>query len=753
MIAFRDGAKLASGLYDELVVDCFAGGGGASTGIEAALGRAVDVAINHDPEAVELHRVNHPNTRHYCEDIFAVDPLEATAGRPVGLAWFSPDCKHFSKAKGGRPVSKRVRGLAWVVVRWARAVRPRVIMLENVEEFTTWGPLGADNRPCPRRKGRTFRRWVRSLEQIGYRVEWRELRACEYGAPTIRKRLFLIARCDGEPIVWPERTHGNRTEAERDGIREGNGRNAETPRREKGRPERGTRSLRVATRLDAVADGARDDGAWRDAGGQEAYKHRCRSRRSGQPGDDGLGQHPAQERGGGSSVLPWRTAAECIDWSIPCPSIFERKRPLKPATLRRVAAGIRRFVLEAAEPFIVRYRGSTNSSAVDINTPAPTITAGSFIKRPAGAGHGLALCAPTLIETGYGERTGQRPRVPGLHRPLGTAVAGGQKHALVAAFLAQHNGGFNETPGHRPSKPLSTITAGGCQQQLVAAHLTHFYTSNTRGGNGDPRRPAKTITAEGTHAGLVAAFLTAYYANERDGQDPREPLRTVTTKDRLAAVTIEHDGRTYAIADIGMRMLTPRELYRCQGFPDSYVIDRDHEGWPLTKTAQVRMVGNSVCPPMAEALVRANITSSIARAAALAKDHSAWSTSLAGGSHHEHRHANRGSKPGVRALPCVRQGEAGAALGVPQLLHEIAAATAGLALQPHWPWLRAGARDCNVVTRSRRPPVSAGGHMCMIATAAAPMSAGDTALLVVGLIFVVVIVAAHQWAKKRSTDG
>lgn len=546
MIAFREGARLASGLYDEIVVDCFAGGGGASTGIEAALGRSVDIAINHDREAVELHRVNHPHARHYCEDIFQVDPLEATGGRPVGLAWFSPDCKHFSKAKGGRPVSPRVRGLAWVVVRWARAVRPRLIMLENVEEFQTWGPLGPDLRPCPRRKGRTFRRWIRSLEQLGYAVEWRELRACDQGTPTIRKRLFLVAKRDGDPINWPAPTHGP---------------------------------------VDPAA---------------------------------------------AVQLAPWRTAAECIDWSIPCPSIFDRKRPLKPATLRRIAAGIKRFVLDAAQPFIVNmaHGGSVESS----HAPSTTIKTEK--------GGCRALVAPTLIETGWGEREGQAPRAPGLDRPLGTVCAGGGKHALVAAFMAQHNTGV---VGHPVRKPLSTITAVATQQNLVAAALVGC---GGRAGQSRPRgldestatqtakadgclvaahlttlrgtsragrsaaEPCPTLTAGGTHVGAVAAFLTSYYGNERDGSDARSPLRVITTKERHAAVIVEIDGNTYAIADIGMRMLTPRELYRCQGFPDSYVIDRTADGKAITKTAQVRMCGNSVCPPMAEALVRANIHAS-----------------------------------------------------------------------------------------------------------------------------------------------
>ncbi|PKL76376.1 MAG: hypothetical protein CVV27_10585, partial [Candidatus Melainabacteria bacterium HGW-Melainabacteria-1] len=324
---------------NELIIDNFAGGGGASLGIELALGRSPDIAINHDPEAIAMHRHNHPHTRHYCESVWDVSPRKACAGRPVGLAWFSPDCKHFSKAKGGRPVDKNIRGLAWVVIRWARDVQPRIIFLENVEEFQTWGPICPDtNMPIKARKGETFRRWVNELESLGYRVEWRELKACDYGAPTTRKRLFLVARRDGLPIVWPTPTHG-----------------------------------------------------------------------------------PGRQ--------PYRTAAECIDWSIPCPSIFERKRPLAENTLRRTARGIFRHTINCPNPFIVRLGhtghgdGGKSRSA---NEPLSTITSKNE----------HCLVTPTLIQSGYGERPGQAPRSLDLHKPLGTIVAGGNKFSLVAAFLA-----------------------------------------------------------------------------------------------------------------------------------------------------------------------------------------------------------------------------------------------------------------------------------------------------------------------------
>ena len=460
-------------LHREITVDLLAGGGGASTGIEQAIGRPVDVAINHDPEAISLHAANHPQTLHYTADVFEVDPHEATEGRPVGLLWASPSCTHFSRARGGVPVSKQLRSLGWVVVRWAAAVKPRVIVCENVAEWRDWGPvLASKGVPCPKRKGKTFRQWVGHLQRLGYRVEHRELRACDYGTPTIRKRLFLVARRDGHPIVWPKPTHN----------------------------ERGT---------------------------------------------DGL--------------KPWRTAAECIDWTLPCPSIFDRKRPLADATLRRIAKGVMRYVVEAAEPFIVPLHNG--------------------------------LIVPTLVQTGYGEREGQQPRVPGIEKPLGTLVAGGGKHALVAAFLAKH---FTGVVGADLREPMPTVTSVD-HNALVTATL-----SEQAAGNGTK----------------VAALLVKYYGNEREGVSLTEPLHTIPTKDRFGLVTVTIHGQQYVITDIGMRMLAPRELYRAQGFPADYRIDMGADGKPLTKTAQVRMCGNSVCPPLARAIVAANYNE-MAEAAAL----------------------------------------------------------------------------------------------------------------------------------------
>ena len=476
----------------ELFVDNFAGAGGASEGIEQALGRPVDIAIDHSRAALAVHEANHPNTRHLCEDVFHVDPVAACEGRPVGGAWFSPDCTHHSRAKGGKPREKKTRGLAWVAIKWARAVRPRVIFLENVEEWLGWGPLDEDGQPIPSKVGETFALWRAQLEALGYAVEWRSLVAADYGAPTTRKRLFLIARCDGQPIVWPEPTHG--------------------------------------------------------------------------PGR-----------------LPYRTAAEIIDWSISCPSIFGRKKPLADATLRRIAVGVRRYVLESARPFIVPVTHPRDARVHGIDEPLRTVTA-------ANRGE-LALISPTLIQTGYGEREGQAPRVLDLHAPLGTVVAGGAKHGLVAAFLTKHYG--NGVIGHEVTRPIGTVT---CQD----------------------------------HHSVTTALLAKYGTGTGQGVD--EPLHTVTTKARFAEVRallerfpavpanrqgdlfesaprwhVMLDGDAYVIADIGMRMLQPRELYRAQGFPESYVIDPILDGKPLNKGQQTAGAGNSVCPPIARALVSANL--------------------------------------------------------------------------------------------------------------------------------------------------
>lgn len=504
----------------ELIIDNFAGGGGASTGIAAALGRSVDVAINHNAEALAMHAANHPTTAHYCESVWDVDPLEVTKGQPVGLVWLSPDCKHFSKAKGGKPVEKKIRGLAWVALRWAAKAKPRIIMLENVEEFKTWGPLQIDAlgnaRPDPSKKGQTFNSFLRQLRGLGYAVDWRELRACDYGTPTIRKRFFMVARRDGLPIVWPQPTHGA-------------------------------------------------------------------------PGSAGVVSGALQR---------WATAASCIDFSLPCPSIFERKRPLADATMRRIAKGIMRYVVDCADPFIVNLTHQGGDRVESLNDPLRTIT---------GANRGeKALITSTLIQTGYGEREGQAPRALDIGKPLGTVVGGAVKQALVAAFLSKFNTGATGSPLQAPAP---TIVAGGQPKRTSTGNTLGLVTSNLiklRGDNVGQAvdAPLATISAQGTHHAEVRAFLLSYYGTDQN-PDITGPLATVTSRDRFGLVTIQ--GCDYQIVDIGLRMLTPRELYRAQGFPAGYIIgDNPAQGLTLTKSAQVRMCGNSVCPQLSEALVRAN---------------------------------------------------------------------------------------------------------------------------------------------------
>jgi DNA (cytosine-5)-methyltransferase 1 len=568
----------------ELVIDNFAGGGGASTGIAWAIGRDPDAAINHDAEAIAVHKANHPATRHYTTNIWRVDPRVVVAdcgGLPVGLAWFSPDCKHFSKAKGGKPVEKRIRDLAWVVVHWAKLVRPRIVMLENVEEFKDWGPLiaTADGKmvPCPVQKGITFKRWVRELRRLGYAVEWRELRAFHFGTPTIRKRLFVIARRDGRPIVWPEPTHDD-------------------------------------PKTDFVKRGLRK---------------------------------------------PWRTAAECIDFTLGTPSIFERERPLAPATMARIARGVWRYVINNAQPFIVPVTHHGDARVHSINEPLRTITTAQRGE--------YTLVAPTLVHVGNGERAGQKPRALDIERPLNTVVskqkhalvapvlvgAGGpiyggkpkpldrpfntlvaenhtaliaptlvanttgnpggradsplktvttgNHHALVSAFLAQHNAGFYDGPGRALDKPVSTILQSGSHQSLVTSHLVKLRGTCKDGQPVD--RPMPTVTAGGWHVGEVRALLLKYYGTD---QDPRldEPMHTLTTKARMALVTVH--GSDWQIVDIGMRMLNEDELFAAMGFPPGYVKRPVIGGKKLTKTAAIRMCGNSVPPDLPNALVRAN---------------------------------------------------------------------------------------------------------------------------------------------------
>lgn len=585
-------------MIEPLIVDSFAGGGGASTGIEMALGRSPDIAINHSAAALALHAANHPETLHLSENIYKVDPLDHVAGKRVGLAWFSPDCKHFSKAKGGKPVERNIRDLAWVVVLWAERAKPDVIILENVEEFRDWGPLVETERglmPCPNSKGHTFEKWCKALRKLGYKLQWRELRACDYGAPTIRKRFFLIARCDGKPITWPAATHGKPTD-------------------------------------------------------KDVMK---------------------------SKKLPWRTAAEIIDWSQPCPSIFDTSdqimrdhglrtvRPLASNTLARIARGMQRFVLDAQRPFLVNltHGGRLEDADLPLNTitgakrgekavVCPIITAaqhGGSIRGAKEPIHTIiasrkdqnAIIVPTMIQMGYGERSGQAPRVLDLDKPVGTVTAGGSKFGLATAFISRQ---FGTSTGHDVMQPAATVMPEGQgKSALVTAFMAQHNTmpkGGTHAGR-DLNEPVSTITARGTQQNLVAPYLVKFYGTG-DGASLDEPCHTITTKDRFADVecnidsqplteahfikakqvadflrtfgawderefvNVSIDGEVYTIIDIGMRMLTPRELFNAQGFPSDYRLDLNLSGKPISKTTLVSCCGNSVSPVVAEALVAAN---------------------------------------------------------------------------------------------------------------------------------------------------
>lgn len=556
-------------LPGEIAVDNFAGGGGASEGIERALGRPVDVAINHSPEAIRMHEVNHPGTKHYCEDIFAIDPREVCSGRRVGVAWFSPDCTHFSRAKGTAPRRKEIRALANVVHRWAELpphLKPRIILLENVQEFLTWGPLDEDGQPIKERAGEDFRAWLARLIDLGYQVDFRPLVAADYGTPSTRKRLFLIARCDRGPLAWPAPSHGE------------------------GRPQE------------------------------------------------------------------WRQAYEIIDFSLPCRSIFGRKKPLAEATMQRIAAGIQRFVVDTDQPFIVPVTHQGGVRVHSIREPLRTVT---------GANRGeLALVNPFLVRHGhYSTKTGAGLR-PGcgaglfrgqqLNLPLAT-VCGTNDKNLVVPFIAKHYGGV---VGHAIDETIGTVTAKD-HHSLIEASLRHGYEETDLEADlrqGDIERGRELLDREaeamletafgtkfygtstgfsltepmptvlsggdkgGGHIGQVRAFLMKYYSggSKNPGKRKRgrsiaqqqslfEPLHTVTSKARFGLVMVR--GEPYQIVDIGLRMLTPAELFRAQGFPDDYIIDPDFNGKPLTATAQTKLAGNSVCPQVSEALVTSALLS------------------------------------------------------------------------------------------------------------------------------------------------
>lgn len=537
----------------ELIVDNFAGGGGASTGIELATGVSVDIAINHDPEAIRMHKTNHPNTKHYCEDVWAVDPIKACKGIPVGLAWFSPDCKHFSKAKGGKPKDKFIRGLAWVACRWAGLVRPRVIMLENVEEFKTWGPLNRHHRPIKDKQGTTFNKFVCQLQRLGYRVEWRELVAADYGAPTMRKRFFLITRCDGMPIVWPAPTHAPMdSEAVKAGI-----------------------------------------------------------------------------------LKPYVGAYTQLDFSLPCPSIFDTAeeikekyglravRPLAQKTMERIARGLKKFVLDNPKPFIIQCNHGGERRPQDICKPMPTITGkhGFGVVKPVLApymgtnttnhpggdckgpihtittGNQQYLISPTLIQY-YSETSQDEVRGQAIEAPIMT-VDSSNRYALVTSFLHKFYDGGYTGAGDSLTRPLPTVTAWD-HNSMCAVNLIQM---NNHCDGRDVTEPIPTITAGDGHFGEVRAFLIKYYG-QGIGQSIKEPLDTVTARDRFGLVTI--NGTDYQIVDIGLRMLEPKELYGCQGFSDYYIIDRDYAGKAYSRSKQVRMCGNVVCPPIPAALVRSN---------------------------------------------------------------------------------------------------------------------------------------------------
>lgn len=510
----------------ELIVDNFAGGGGASTGIEMATGYSVDIAINHDPEAIRMHKVNHPNTKHYCENVWAVDPVKACEGHPVALAWFSPDCKHFSKAKGGKPKDKNIRGLAWVACRWAALVRPRVIMLENVEEFKTWGPLNRGHHPIRAKQGDTFRQFVKQLNELGYEVQFRELVAADFGAPTKRKRFFMIARCDGVPIMWPKPTH-------------------------------------------APAD-------------SEEVKA-------------GL-------------LKPYVGAYTQLDFSLPCPSIFDTSeqikekygiravRPLAPKTMQRIARGLKKFVLDNPEPFIVPIgygeRKGQSPRVHDIKKPLPTIVSSGkhYLCEP--------RFAPVIDKTYGGNYQGGGSKA---EDPIDT-ITTVDHNRLVAATLIQYHSETNsdEVRGQGIENPIMTVDSSN-RYGLVTSFLSKFYKT---GIGQDEREPLHTVTTSAGHFGEVRAFLIKYYG-EGTGQDIEQPLDTVTSRDRFGLVTIQ--GVEYQIVDIGLRMLEPKELYGCQGFPDDYIIDHDNTGKTYSRSEQVKRCGNAVCPPIPAAMVRSNL--------------------------------------------------------------------------------------------------------------------------------------------------
>ncbi len=582
-------------LFDEIIVDNFAGGGGASTGIELAAGRPVTIAINHDPDAILMHKTNHPYTAHYQASVWDIDPCKVCRGRPVGLAWFSPDCKHFSKAKGGKPVDKNIRGLAWIVLRWAGTVAPRVIMLENVEEFQTWGPVRRGH-PIKSRAGQTFRRFIDQLEGLGYAVEWRELVAADYGAPTTRKRFFLIARRDGRPIVWPEPTHA-------------------------------------------------------PAGSREVLEGRKKPWRS------------------AAEIIDWRLPCPSIfdtRKEIREKYGLSAQRPLRPNTMRRIIRGVDKFSIKAPEPFLVVVNHAGGFRGQNVHEPLQTVTAkhgygvaapvmapltmhnnenaaGTKITEPvntitsSGAGGHQMVIAPTLTaigQTGGGNRgrkitepthtqvskaeeclvapvmiqyhteQSEKVRGQGVTEPVMTIDAS-NRYGLAAASLVKYYG--NDQHGQKISGPLHTVTAKD-REGLTIAHMVKMKGTNLGGSISEP---VQTITAGGGHFGVVTttAVKAESDADLKHWPEIRELLNTYCGYNLGSedVILFQIDGTLYFMADIGLRMLTPRELYSANGFPPDYIIDRDYKGNSYGKSKQVARCGNAVPPPFAAALVRANL--------------------------------------------------------------------------------------------------------------------------------------------------
>lgn len=577
-------------IHGELIVDNFAGGGGASTGIEMATGYSVDIAINHDPEAIKMHKANHPNTKHYCENVWAVDPVKACKGHPVALAWFSPDCKHFSKAKGGKPKDKNIRGLAWVACRWAGLVRPRVIMLENVEEFKTWGPLGRRHHPIKAKQGETFQKFVQQLTDLGYEVQFRELIAADYGAPTMRKRFFMIARCDGKPIVWPEPTHAP---ADSEEVKAGLKKpyvGAYTQldfslpcpsifdTSEEIKEKYGIRAVRPLAQktMDRIARGFIKF----VLNNPKPFIIQCNHGGERRPNDIREPMPTITGKHGYGIVEPYMVQIGQTGFTK------DRSKDVREPLTTIVSKNEHCLI----EPMLAPYMGTntTNHPGGNCRDPIHTITTGNQ----------QCLISPTLIQY-HSETAKDEVRGQLIEEPIMT-VDSSNRYGLVTSFLHKYYDGGYKGAGESMEKPLPTVTAWD-HNSVVTANLIQM---NNHCDGRDMRDPIPTITAGDGHFGEVRAFLVKYYG-QGTGQDLKEPLDTIPTHDRFGLVTI--NGVDYQIVDIGLRMLEPRELYGCQGFPDDYIIDHDYTGKTYPRSEQVRRCGNAVCPPIPAALVRANL--------------------------------------------------------------------------------------------------------------------------------------------------